>query len=101
MFEKFINAYKMAYFKIFGDDFYGRFKRFENELTEPKFHASTELKDELRKRHHRYRRAVFKRQIDIFKRTFGSRNFAHRSDTRDRKAHAHQIRAKLRTKSRL
>ncbi|WP_169753892.1 dynamin family protein [Campylobacter curvus] len=49
MFEKFINAYKMAYFKIFGDDLYGRFKRFENELTEPKFHASTELKDELRK----------------------------------------------------
>ncbi|MCD8212781.1 MAG: dynamin family protein, partial [Campylobacter sp.] len=49
MFEEFINAYKAAYFKIFSDDFYGRFKRFENELLEPKFHSSNELKEELKK----------------------------------------------------
>ncbi|WP_170019384.1 dynamin family protein [Campylobacter sp. RM16190] len=49
MLEKFISSYKMTYFKIFGDDFYGRFKAYENALLEPKFHPSSELKDELRK----------------------------------------------------
>ena len=49
MLEKFIRAYKMAYFKIFSDDFYGKFKKFENSISEPKFHPSAELKEELRK----------------------------------------------------
>ena len=49
MFEEFINAYKTRYFKIFSDDFHGRFKRLQNELTEPKFHPSAELKQELNK----------------------------------------------------
>lgn len=49
MLEKFISSYKMIYFKIFGDDFYGRFKAYENALLEPKFHPSSELKGELRK----------------------------------------------------
>ncbi|WP_346745198.1 dynamin family protein [uncultured Campylobacter sp.] len=49
MFEEFINAYKTRYFKIFSDDFHGRFRRLQNELTEPKFHPSMELKQELNK----------------------------------------------------
>ena len=49
MFEEFINAYKTRYFKIFSDDFHGRFRRLQNELTEPKFHPSTELERELNK----------------------------------------------------
>ena len=49
MFEEFINAYKTRYFKIFSDDFHGRFRRLQNELTEPKFHPSAELKQELNK----------------------------------------------------
>ena|GEM_PF-137296 len=49
MFEEFINAYKTRYFKIFSDDFHGRFRRLQNELTEPKFHPSAELKRELNK----------------------------------------------------
>lgn len=49
MFEEFINAYKTRYFKIFSDDFRGRFRRLQNELTEPKFHPSSELERELNK----------------------------------------------------
>ena len=49
MFEEFINAYKTRYFKIFSDDFRGRFRRLQNELTEPKFHPSVELERELNK----------------------------------------------------
>ena len=49
MFEEFINVYKTRYFKIFSDDFHGRFRRLQNELTEPKFHPSAELKQELNK----------------------------------------------------
>ena len=49
MFEEFINAYKTRYFKIFSDDFHGRFRRLQNELTEPKFHPSAELERELNK----------------------------------------------------
>ncbi|WP_170000314.1 dynamin family protein, partial [Campylobacter sp. RM9328] len=49
MLKNFINSYKSAYFKIFSDDFYGDFKRFEQALLEPKFHPSAELKNELGK----------------------------------------------------
>lgn len=49
MFKSFINGYKREYFKIFTDDFYGRFKKFQNTILEPKFHASNELKNELDK----------------------------------------------------
>ncbi|MBR8464964.1 dynamin family protein [Campylobacter sp. faydin G-140] len=49
MFKSFINAYKSAYFQVFGDDFYGKFKRFANAICEPKLHPSVELKDELKK----------------------------------------------------
>ncbi|MDL0088418.1 dynamin family protein [Campylobacter gastrosuis] len=48
MLNEFINAYKMRYFKIFSDDFYGRFKAYENALLEPKFHPSVELENELK-----------------------------------------------------
>lgn len=48
MLNEFINAYKMRYFKIFSDDFYGRFKSYENALLEPKFHSSIELENELK-----------------------------------------------------
>ena len=50
MFEEFINAYKTRYFKIFSDDFHGRFRQLQNELTEPKFHPSAELERELNRR---------------------------------------------------
>ncbi|MCR4942069.1 MAG: dynamin family protein [Campylobacter sp.] len=47
MLDKFINAYKAKFFKIFTDDFYGHFKAYENAITEPKFHPSLLLKNEL------------------------------------------------------
>ncbi|QCD44590.1 dynamin family protein [Campylobacter mucosalis] len=49
MLNKFINAYKAKYFKIFSDDFYGRFKKFENELLEPSNKPSVELINSLKK----------------------------------------------------
>ncbi|MGG7073986.1 dynamin family protein [Campylobacter sp. 9BO] len=49
MLKSFVDAYKREYFKLFSNDFYGQFKRFENALLEPKFHPSSELKSELKR----------------------------------------------------
>ena len=47
MFDEFVKAYKVAFFKEFSDDFLGQFKRVKNILLEPKFQPSHDLKNEL------------------------------------------------------
>ena len=47
MLNEFINAYKKAFFREFGGDFYGRFKKFQSLITDPKFRPGAELINEL------------------------------------------------------
>ena len=47
MINEFINAYKKAFFREFSGDFYGRFKKFQSLITDPKFRPGAELINEL------------------------------------------------------
>ena len=47
MFNKFINAYKARYFKVFTNDFKGELARLVNDLNDPSLHISEQIKESL------------------------------------------------------
>lgn len=47
MFNKFINAYKARYFKVFTNDFKGELARLVNDLNDPSLHVSEQIKESL------------------------------------------------------